>query len=100
MTFANNACPCCGGTGLRQDRPKVGFRLQVGDIVQDHCGLLVRVDEVWDQDETTGWGTTLNAPDSWVLGPNHANHRIETDNEHYTTSLWKIVSRERVACGA
>jgi hypothetical protein len=92
VPLADNYCKCCNGTGLLP-HPSVGFELKVGDVVEDHCGLLVRIDDVWSEDPTVGWGTTLNAPDSWIVGPNHSNHRVQTDNDHYKESLWTLISR-------
>lgn len=91
MTVAGNDCPHCKGTGTRLDRPKVGFQLAVGDIVEDHVGMRVRVDQVWSEDNTVGWGTTLNAPEVLPVTENHNYHRIETDNHTYTKSLWTKV---------
>lgn len=90
LKFADNICPtCCKGHG-RLSSQNVGFELHIGDIVEDHCGLLVRIDEVWDKDHTTGWGTTINAPNSWIVGPNHRQHLVKTNNEEYTESLWEV----------
>lgn len=87
IPFAKNTCPHCEGKG-KLPSPNVGFILHSGDVVEDHYGLLVRIDEVYKKDTTTGWGTTLNAMESWVLGPNHSNHRVETNNDTYIESLW------------
>lgn len=90
LKYANNSCPHCKGTGYLPNPPNVGFVLHVGDIVEDHCGLRVRVDRVWEEDPTTGWGTTLNAPSYYQFG-DHSNHRIETNNLHYIESMWTRV---------
>jgi hypothetical protein len=91
LPFRDNSCSHCNGTG-RTPYPNVGFKLSVGDTVEDHCGLRVRVDSVYALEPTLGWGTTLNAPDSWVVGPNHSHHRIDTDNDHYAETLWTKIS--------
>lgn len=87
---ADNYCPHCTRGILPHSN--VGFELHVGDIVEDHCGLRVRIDAVYSEDATVGWGTTLNAPILPVVGPNRHNHRVETDNDHYKESLWTKVS--------
>lgn len=89
----DHTCPTCNGTGMKLDLPNIGFVLQIGDIVEDHCGLLVRVDAVSSKDNTQGWGTPLNAQTTWILGPNHNNHRIETNNKIYKQSLWTLIWR-------
>lgn len=88
LKLANNFCPHCGGKGLLPHK-SVGFELHVGDIVEDHCGLKVRIDKVWEADSTVGWGTTFNAP--LYFAANHRNHRVQTDNDYYEESLWKKV---------
>lgn len=89
---AKNICTHCEGKG-KLPSPNVGFILQLGDIVEDHCGLRVRIDKVYDKDPTMGWGTTINASNSWICGLNHSNHRVDTNNDTYAESLWTLINR-------
>lgn len=90
LILADNYCKCCKGSG-KIPHASVGFVLHVGDIVEDSCGLRVKIDKVWDKDPTVGWGTTINAFESWIVGPNHSDHRVETDNDLFTESEWEKV---------
>lgn len=84
---ANNWCPHCKGSG-RLPHSNVGFVLNVGDLVEDHVGVRVRIDKVDARNPTLGWGTTLNAPTIVASHSNHSNHRVDTNNDYYNVSLW------------
>lgn len=87
LEHAHNSCPHCNGTG-KLPHPNVGFALNVGDLVEDHVGIRVRIDHVDVRNPTLGWGTTLNAPAIVASYTNHNNHRVDTNNDYYNISLW------------
>ena len=89
LARACNSCPHCNGSG-KIPHPSVGFKLAVGDIVEDHVGERIRIDHVSSTDETLGWGTSMNSL-GWA-GGHRNNIRVETDNDIYTESLWTKIS--------